>query len=466
MRMPLKTRLTLLFVTLFAVIVAAWSIFVVFVVRADLYAGIDRALGSRASQIALSLRGSADGEFQDITDSTLVGLAPTEATAQLLSASGAVIESSGDTMSVDPIVSSEVLARAERTHAAQLLTVRDRDGERFRVLVVGLTGTDRLILVGASTESADSSVRRLILIMLLTGPLALLAAGIGGWLLAQRALRPVSKMTSTAARIGIDALSERVPVPAEGDELAGLAVTLNNMLARLESGVEAKRRLVADASHELQTPLAVMRTELDVSLASGTLPPDAVEVLESAREETDRMTRIVRNLLTLAHFDEGTLRLLPVPLDLHELATGAVSSLETLARERDVAVGVEGETARVFADPEYLRVVVINLLENAIKYSGPGRTATVTTGIDGDDALLTVSDNGPGIKPDALPHIFDRFYRADTSRAHENSGSGLGLAIACEIAEAHHGRLTAESEPGVGSRFIVRLPAVPTDATD
>jgi heavy metal sensor kinase len=459
MRMPLKTRLTLLFVTMFAVIVAAWSIFVVFVVRADLYAGIDRALDSRASQLALGLPGSADGEFQDITDSTLVGLSPTEATAQLLSSTGTVLESSGDTMSVDAIVSPEVLARAERTRAAQLLTVASHDGEHFRVLVVGLTGTGRLILVGASTENADASVKRLILIMLLTGPLALLAAGMGGWLLAQRALRPVSRMTSTAARIGIDALSERVPVPTEGDELAGLAVTLNNMLSRLEAGVQAKRRLVADASHELQTPLAVMRTELDVSLASGTLPPDAVEVLESAREETDRMTRIVRNLLTLAHFDEGTLRLLPVPVDLHEVASEAVSSLATLAREREVKVGVEGDAAEVVADPEYLRVVVINLLENAIKYSGPGSTATVTTGLDDDDALLTVSDTGPGIPADALPHIFDRFYRADASRAHENSGSGLGLAIACEIVEAHRGKLTAESEQGVGSRFVVRLTA-------
>ena len=354
-----------------------------------------------------------------------------------------------------------MLARAERTHAAQLLTIEGHDSERFRVLVVGLTGTTRVILVGASTESADSSVRRLILVMLLTGPLALLAAGAGGWLLAQRALRPVAKMTSTASKIGIDALNERVAVPPGGDELAGLAVTLNSMLSRLESGVEAKRRLVADASHELQTPLAVMRTELDVSLASGTLPPEAVEVLESAREETDRMTRTVRNLLTLAHFDEGTLRLLRVPVDLHEIVSEAVSSLATLARERRVTISAEGESAETCADPEYMRVVVINLLENAIKYSGPGRTATVTTSVDGDDALISVFDSGPGIPRDALPRIFDRFYRADTSRAQENDGSGLGLAIAFEIVDAHGGRLSAKSEIGAGSSFTARLPVRP-----
>jgi two-component system OmpR family sensor kinase len=157
----------------------------------------------------------------------------------------------------------------------------------------------------------------------------------------------VARMTSTAAGIRIDALEERVPVPPGGDELAALAVTLNNMLSRLEAGVRDKRRLIADASYELQTPLAVMRTELDVSLASGALQPDAVEVLESAREEVDRMARIVRNLLTLAHFDEGTLRLLPASVDLRELASETVTSLGTLARERAVTVRLEGEAVEV-----------------------------------------------------------------------------------------------------------------------
>ena len=459
MRMPLKARLTLLYVTLFTVIVAAWSMFVVVVVRADLYAGIDRALDSRASQIALSLRGSLNGQFQDITDSTLVGVAPAEAMAQLLSTTGTVLESSGDTMSVNPVLSAAVVARVVRAGKAEILTVDSPDGEPFRILVARRTGADQLIVVGTSTENADASVRRLSLVMLLTGPLALLAAAIGGWLTARRALRPIAEMTSTAAMVGIDALGERVPVPDTGDELAALAVTLNRMLERLDVGVRAKRRLVADASHELQTPLAVMRTELDVSLASGTLEPAAVEVLESAREEADRMARVVRNLLTLAHFDEGTLRLLPARIDLHELAAEAVSSLATLARERGVEVRLEGGQAEVIGDAEYLRVVLINLLENAIKYSGAGSVATVATSADADGVLLTVTDTGPGIAPDALPHIFDRFYRADTSRANERGGSGLGLAIACEIVEAHGGKLRAQSELGRGSTFTVRLPA-------
>jgi two-component system OmpR family sensor kinase len=457
-RIPLKARLTLLYVTLFAIIVAGWSVGVIALVRADLYAGMDRALDSRASQIALALSGSGEGEFKDITGSTLAGVAPTEATAQLLSSTGAVLESSGDTLSVDPIVSPAVIAAAERTGTAQQLTVRASSGERFRVLVVRLPNSDRLTLVGMSTENADASIQRLALVMILSGPVALLAAGAAGWLLASRALGPVSKMTSIAAGIGIDALEERVPVPASRDELAQLALTLNSMLSRLEAGVRAKRRLVADASHELQTPLAVMRTELDVTLASGTLPPDAVEVLESAREETDHMVRIVRNMLTLARFDEGTLRLLRQTIDLRTLSAEVVASLSTLAKERAMNVAVTGDAATVSADPEYLRVVIVNLVENAIKYSDAGGSVTVETCAHDGSVSLSVTDAGPGIPPDALPRIFDRFYRVDRSRP-QQTGSGLGLAISREIAEAHGGHLEVESDLSTGSRFTVTLPA-------
>jgi heavy metal sensor kinase len=458
MTIPLRARLTLLYLTLFAVIVAVWSGFVVVLVRADLYAGIDRALDSRASQIALSLSGAGEGEFQDITDSTLVGIAPTEATAQLVAPDGTVLESSGDTMSVGPILSPAIVANAVRSGNPSVHVVVDPEGETFRVLAVRLPHSDRLIVVGTSTEIADASLSRLIFIMLLTGPLALLVAGGAGWLLAKRALAPVGRMSAIADAIGIEALDERVPVPPGRDELTHLASTLNRMLERLDAGMRAKRRLVADASHELQTPLAVMRTELDVSLASGALPPDATEVLESAREETDRMARIVRNLLTLARFDEGTLKLLRQPVALRSLAADVAESLSTLAREDSVDVSVAGDAAEIAADPEYLRVLLVNLVENAIKYSGSGSRVTIETGRGSAGAFVRVSDTGPGIPPDALASIFDRFYRVDDARA-SSKGSGLGLAISREIAEAHGGTLTVDSEVGRGTRFTLELPS-------
>jgi heavy metal sensor kinase len=332
------------------------------------------------------------------------------------------------------------------------------NGTGYRVLIARMPSRNELVLVGAQTSGADQSVRLLVLIMLLTGPLIVVAAAAGGWLVARRALQPVATMTTTAAGIGIDRLHDRVPVPDGRDELSALAGTLNTMLGRLEDGVEAKRRLIADASHELQTPLAVMRTELDVSLASGTLPPDVVEVLESTREETDRMTRIVRNLLTLARADEGTLRLLRGPVDLADVAGQAVASLEVLARERGVGLALSGDAALVDGDAEYLRLVLVNLIENAIKYSGEGAHVAVETAVREDEAFVSVSDTGPGIPAESQRLVFERFYRLDRSRSKENGGSGLGLAISREIVQAHGGRIELESEPGTGSRFSVVLP--------
>jgi signal transduction histidine kinase len=456
--LPIKARLTLWYVTLFALIVGFWSVFVIVIVRIDLYAGMDRALASRASQIEVSLTPSSNGHFKDISDSTLTGLARTEAAAQLLLADGTVVEHSGDKVSATPMVDPAFIKTAATSSRALMATIL-ADGERFRILLVRVPGTERFILVGESTEGSDASLWRLALVMLFTGPLALLAAGAGGWFLAGRALRPVAEMTTTAASIGIDQLDERVPTPSGNDEIAALALTLNRMLERLEAGVRDKRRLVADASHELQTPLAVMRAELDVSLATSDLSPDAKEVLESTREEADRMTRIVRNLLTLARFDDGNLRLLRQPIDLADVAIEAADSLAELARENRVALTLNASPAPALGDPEYLRLVAINLVENALKYSGAGATVVIRTGQDSDGVYFRVSDNGPGIPAEAVPFLFDRFYRVDGSRSSNRGGSGLGLAIAKEIAEAHHGRITYADEPQHGACFALSLPA-------
>lgn len=459
MRRPsITARITAWYVTIFAVIVGVWAVSLVLLVRADLYAGIDRALASRASQIALGLGTPGEGVFQDISDSTLAGLPREQTAAQLLTANGRIIEYAGGALSQQSLAPADVVSRAAKSSGALLTTIH-RGEDRYRLLVVRDDKQGHLILVGANTESADDAVARVIAILLLTGPLVLLAAGGGGRFVARRALSPVAHMTAIAAGIGIDRLSERVPLSGGQDELDALAETLNHMLARLENGVQEKRRLVADASHELQTPLAVMRAEVDVTLASPGLAPEAVEVLESAREEIDRMIRIVRNLLTLARFDEGTLQLLRRPVDLLEMAEETVESLSVLAKERGVSLTATGERALVDADAEYLRLVVVNLAENAVKYSGRGASVSVEVESGGGKVTLSVTDTGPGIPLEAQPLVFDRFYRIDSSRSKDSGGSGLGLAISKEITEAHGGRIELESEPGAGSRFTVVLPA-------
>lgn len=456
MNLPVKARLTLWYVTLFTIIVASWSAFVIMRVQLDLYAGLDRALASRATQLAAVLRSSTSA-FKNASDASLAGVAPTQAAAQLLSADGTVQQHTGDPIARDEIVSDSMLQIVRDTGRARIETVQ-ASGKKFRVLLVQLPQSSRFLLVGQSTDSADTAIDRLAFVMLVSGPLAMVAAAIVGWFLARRALRPVARMTSTAASISINHLDERVPVPSNHDELHQLAETLNDMLERLETGVRDKRRLVSNASHELQTPLAVMRTELDVYLATAELPEEAREVLESVREESDRMSRIVRNLLTLARFDDGRLKLLPEILDLHELAEEAVESLHDLARQRHITVSVEGESAAAPADPEYLRLVVANLVENALKYSGQGTSVAISTRNDGEDAVLEVADNGQGIPASAIPHLFDRFFRVESARAAENSGSGLGLAITKEIVSAHGGTVEVVSELDRGTRFTVRLP--------
>jgi heavy metal sensor kinase len=460
--LPIKTRLTLWYVTLIAVIMVVWSFGIVTLVRANLYTGIDRALASRASQIALELGKRKPAKFQDVSDVTLANVPQQQTVAQLLALNGAILEHSGGQVASESIVAQSLLEKTLATSSTKMLTIK-RGDERFRLLIAPRAGTQQLLLVGSSTKSADDAVSRLVLVMLLTGPIVLAAAGVGGWLLARRALQPIVEMTSIAAEIGINRLDERVPEPPGNDEFTALARTLNRMLARLEEGVDDKRRLIGDASHELKTPLAVMRTEIDVALsAPSAMGEEAVEVLESAREETDRMARIVGNLLTLARLDEGTIQLLRKPINLRALADEAADSLQTMAEHRDIDVAVEGEGVVVLGDHEYLRQVVVNLIENAIKYSGEGTSISVAVESAGSEARVSVKDTGAGIPEEAQPHIFDRFYRVDRARSKSSGGSGLGLAICREIVEAHEGRMELTSRPGAGATFRMVLPVVPT----
>jgi signal transduction histidine kinase len=202
-----------------------------------------------------------------------------------------------------------------------------------------------------------------------------------------------------------------------------------------------------------------MRSELDVALAYDELEPEAQRVLASAREEVERMTRIVENLLTLARADEGRLELLRSPVRLREIADEVAADLGPVAAKRDVTIAAAGDAPPVDADRERIRQVVANLVDNAVKYSRPGGAVRIDASRDNGHAEMRVSDDGVGIPADALPHVFDRFYRVDSARVRASGGSGLGLAICHEIATAHGGRIRAESEEGRGSSFSLTLPA-------
>jgi len=230
------------------------------------------------------------------------------------------------------------------------------------------------------------------------------------------------------------------------------------MLDRVHWSVDEQRRFVADASHELRTPLAIMTSEIDVALDDPTLDPAAHEVLESAHEEVDRMRDVIENLLTLARLDEPEIALLRQEIDLRTIALDAAARLEPLATARGVQVVVKGPPTGVSADATLMTQVMTNLMKNAIDHTRAETTIDVVIWLDERNARFEVSDSGPGIDTEALPHVFDRFFRADPGRSSARPGSGLGLAISRAIVTAHGGEIGAESRPGNGSTFSVTLP--------
>jgi len=459
MNLPLRARLTMWYVGLLAVVFVVLAGFLVLRLQAGLIRGLDESLATRAAQISLGLQSGCEGEFQDVTGASLVGLPQGEAGAQLLSPEGQVVETTGDRAAAHPLLTTDQV-RSVMAGASMSRTVRTGpDEEGFRVLATALSfdACRGVIVVATSTDEVGRSVRELLLQLSIGLPIALLIAGAGGWLLAGRALAPVSRMTREADTIGIEHLDERIQVPAASDEIQRLAVTLNAMLDRLERGVEDKRRFAADASHELRTPLAVMRAELDVSLRDRDLSLNAREALESAREEVERMRSIVENLLMLARADDGSIELYNEPIDLADVTAAVTENASALARPKQVVLVTEGPSATVHGDRARIEQVVMNLVNNAIRFSPEGGRVIVTTWSRDGGAGCTVEDAGPGVSPELAGRIFERFVRGDSARSNDG-GSGLGLAICNEIVTAHRGRIWVDPRPGAGGSFSFWLP--------
>jgi heavy metal sensor kinase len=457
---PIRVRLTAWYLALLGVTLAALSTFLLLRLHADLVAGADGLLDARAAEIIVSLHDSGNSAFESAGRAALAGLPRRESAAQLLSPDGRVLAGVGDMSGGQPLLGPDRLAGV-RSGQQVRASIRVGPGhEHVRVLATGIDSSSgrEIMVVASSMEAMEESVERLRLLLLVAVPAALALAGVGGWLLAGKALLPVARMTRQAGAIGSEDLHERVSVPPAHDELALLASTLNTMLDRIERGVGEQRRFLADASHELRTPLAVLRTELEVGLRDARSHNGGAELLESSIEEVDRMSGIVEGLLTLARADEGRLELLREPLDLGEVAAETVAKLRPIAESKRIVLTLEGEGSEVVADRARVVQVVTNLLDNALTYTPSGGRIQVRVWCSSDEAGLSVRDSGPGIAPAALPRVFDRFFRADAGRSRSGGGSGLGLAICRELVEAHGGRIEAESEVGVGSMFSMRLP--------
>ena len=316
-----------------------------------------------------------------------------------------------------------------------------------------------LIQVGMSLEMSDTTLRRFLLTMAALFPISLLLAGGGGWILARRALRPVDRIAETARRISAEHLAARLEDTGAKDELSRLVQTLNEMLERLDASFHQIRQFSADASHELQTPLTILKGEIEVALRTPRTPNEYQGILTSALEEINRLTRLVEGLLLLARADAGVLRMDHKPVDLVQLIEEAYGQAKILADNRQITLLLkEMEPLTVSGDYDRLRRVLLNLVDNGIKYTPAGGRVMLSLRGEGQWASLRIADSGIGLSPEEQKNIFERFYRSAEARSRAEGGAGLGLCIARSIVEAHGGKIQVESAPGQGSTFTVLLP--------
>ena len=348
---------------------------------------------------------------------------------------------------------------------ARYRTIQPAPGVHLRVISAPITLTDQpigIVQVATSLGGMDDALAVIRRVWLFGSALALVLAAVVGNILARAALRPITAITETAQQItNTEDLSQRIPVTVPSDELGRLTETINDMLGRLESLFQTQQRLVADVSHELRTPLTTIQGNLDL-LRRGAADDPAMrsEALRAIGDETARMRRLVNDLLLLAQADAG-LKLILEPVELDTLLLDVYRQTLVMAGGVTIRLGAEDQ-AMVQGDADRLRQLILNLVVNALKYTPVG--GEVTLGMRRSDgwAQVTVSDTGIGIAAEDLTHIFDRFYRADPSRA-RSGGFGLGLPIANWIAQAHGGRIEVASEPGKGSTFTLWLPEARTE---
>ena len=321
----------------------------------------------------------------------------------------------------------------------------------------GRIGTQPVVIQVARSEfTMRQELRQLVLLFVLGLPVAVAVAGLGGYTLARRALRPIERMSARARSITADRLSDRLPVDNPDDEMGRLADVFNETLGRLERSFEQMRQFTADVSHELRTPLTSIRSVGEVGLRERRDEPAYRGIIGSMLEEVDRLASLVDRLLTLSRAETGQARVSAASFDLRGLADEVAAHLGVLAEERNQAIRVDGAAPHAYADRVVIRQAVINLVDNAIKFSPPGARIAIRVGETADSVTLDVVDSGAGIEAAARDRIFDRFFRA--TQAVGEAGAGLGLSIAKGAVEANGGRLTLLSSGEDGSTFRITLP--------
>ncbi len=443
-RLSLRTRL--------AIVTAAGAMVVLSIGALLLYRDVSGAL-SRAITDELTIR------VHDLAAELTQGTTPAGpglVLTQVVAANGEVLSPPG---------AAGMLSADEFSRAATGEIIVDRAvaeiGAHARLLARPITGADgrRVVaVVATSTAPLEAARDRLTVVLVVAGPVLAAVIGLAAWVLTGAALRPVRRMTSEAASLSRAAAGRRLAQPAGEDEIAELGRTLNAMLARIEATIAHERAFIDDAAHELRSPLAVLRGELEL-LAQEPDDSDAVaRGLASALEESDRLTRLTEDLLTLARADAGEL----TPGDARtELLEAAQRGVRRLPHRDDVQIDVAGEPVVVRGDATWIRQIVTNLVTNADRHATS--RISVTTASAGEVGRLSVADDGPGFTAELIPHAFDRFTRGDSARSRARGGAGLGLAIVATLARALGGMASVENGPPLGgARVDVDIPVSPS----
>jgi signal transduction histidine kinase len=374
---------------------------------------------------------------------------------------GRILYESGDLR--DPLVRFSKLPLPR--DASQVNTFQRATAESGQPLMIFVQsysppyGAPIVIETASNMEPLNHLLESLFMILLIATPAIIIGAAVGGHLLMAGPLRPVVVLTEQAERIGRKALGERLSIIRSGDELERLSLALNRMIDRLEEALAHNQRFSADASHELRTPLTIIRGELEALIDIPELPEQATGGITSALDEIDRMSRIVDNLMTISRLDSGGERMEMTPIELTTILKTTLDHMSLLAEEKNIALTCEADApVWVMGDAMRVKQVIVNLVDNAIKYTLDAGRVLVRLEALGQEAVLTVVDTGIGIPAESLPHVFDRFYRTDKARSRVFGGTGLGLAIVKAICSAHNGTLSIESTENKGTTLRVYLP--------
>lgn len=460
--MSIRLRLALWYTALLALMFLIFAPLVYLTLERELLLQADRWLAPFSEQVRQSLRSSPDPSAPiTVQEGALEPFASPGVSVEILDPNGRPVASSSNLAGETFPIPDDAFATAWWGTPASYTAAMQ--GQRYRALLAPIRGTGEprgFVLVLSSLRDVDAALARVRALLLAGNAFGLLVAVAVGWLIARNGLKPIEEITQTARAIALSrGFGRRLKVGRSRDEVGRLAITFNEMLSSLDAAYDAQRRFVSDASHELRSPLTSIRSNIEFLQRALDAPKeDRAEALDDVAAEVERMSRLTSDLLLLAKADAGH-KIDMERVDLDELLADTYRTRQ--GNQHGVALMMDSvQPVAVRASATWLKQLLLILLENAFKYTPRGGTVTLSLHREDGMAVLRVKDTGMGIAPEDLPHIFQRFYRADKARARDEGGTGLGLAIARWIAEEHGGEIEASSDPGQGTTFTVRLPAV------